>query len=490
MITLEQARAATGGTWLRQPLPERTPLSGGAFDTRTLRGAEIFFALRGERADGHDFLARLAGTAVRLAVVSRPVELPGFGGAILQVPDPLRALGDMARFLVERFRPTTVAITGSYGKTTAKEVVAHVLSARRRVLHSPGSLNNEIGVPVTLLGLDGSQDTCVLEFSARKAGDIAYLGSIAPPDVAVVTAVGHAHLGVFGSVEAIYRAKAEIFAVLRPGGLALFNGEDRRLKKLAAPHGAGPAPRYRTLTFGRVGNYRAELIRTDGVGRQSFMGVQQGDHGGTRMPLHSEIPGAHGLYPILIAWAVARELGVPDEDVAARAGKHPGQKGRAVALKGPGGATLLDDTYNASPETVRNLIATLSSFAESEKILVLGRLAELEDGLAESAALIGAALRPPLSDVYVHAPGQPELFARLKRQARGVRLHHVEDQQHLIAALQGRDKPGTVIGFKAGRFSHLERIVQGILGARIDCTLSPCGLFKHCTDCEAMTRHG
>jgi UDP-N-acetylmuramoyl-tripeptide--D-alanyl-D-alanine ligase len=477
MITLEQARRATGGSWLRQPLPEGTPLRGGAFDTRDLSDADIFFALRGERADGHDFLARLDGSAVKLAVVARPVDAPRFGGAVLRVTDTLDALGRMARFLADAFRPKIVAITGSHGKTTAKEVVAHVLAGRRRVLHSPGSLNNEIGVPIALLGLDGSQDTCVLEFSARKAGDIAYLGAIAPPDIAVVTAIGHAHVGVFGSVEAIYRAKAEIFRFLRPGGLALVNGEDARLIELAAGH--------RTLSFGRRGDYRAEGIETDGAGRQSFTGV----HGAARLAFRSEISGAHGLYPILIAWAVARELGVPDEDVAARAGRDPGLKGRAMTLKGPGGATLLDDTYNASPETVRNLIATLASLAEPEKILVLGRLAELEEGLAESAALIGEALRPPLSDVYVHAPGQAELFAGLQAAARGVRLHAVAGQPELIGALRDRDRPGTAIGLKAARSAHLERVVHGLLGARIDCALSPCPLLKHCTDCEAMTRH-
>ncbi len=477
MITLEQARRATGGSWLRQPLPEATPLRAGAFDTRVLGDADIFFALHGERADGHDFLARLEGSAVKLAVVARQVDLPRFGGAILRVPDTLAALGRMARSRTDTFRPKIVAITGSHGKTTAKEVVAHVLSGRRHVLHSPGSQNNEIGIPIALLGLDGSQDTCVLEFSARKPGDIAYLGGIAPPDIAVITAVGHAHVGEFGSVDAIYRAKGEIFQHLSAGGLALVNGEDPRLAELAGAH--------RTLTFGRSGDYRAEGIATDGAGRQSFTGV----HAGARLSFRSEISGAHGLYPILIAWAVARELGVPDEDVAARAGRQPGQKGRTVRLKGPGGATLVDDTYNASPETVRNLIATLASLAEPEKILVLGRLAELEEGLAESAALIGEAVRPPLSDVYVHAPGQPELFERLQALARGVRLHAADSQAQLICELQRRDKPGTAIGFKGSRSGHLERVVQGVLGARIACTLSPCGLLKHCTDCEAMTRH-
>jgi UDP-N-acetylmuramoyl-tripeptide--D-alanyl-D-alanine ligase len=168
---------------------------------------------------------------------------------------------------------------------------------------------------------------------------------------------------------------------------------------------------------------------------------------------------------------------------------HSELKGRSALLRGPGGATLVDDTYNASPETVRGLIATLGTIAAQERILVLGGLAELEAGLAESAALIGAALRPPLTDVYVHAPGQPELFRRLRELADGVRCHEAVDQGRLIGELRERDRPGTVMGFKAGRSSHLERVVQGVLGARIGCALGVCGLLMHCTDCEAMTRH-
>jgi len=478
MITLEQARAATGGVWLSQPLQESAPLKGAAFDTRKLAHAELFVALPGERADGHDFLGKLTASDIKLAIVSRDVGIPGFRGAVLRVDDTLRALARLARFLVDLHRPKVVAITGSHGKTTTKEAIARVLAGSRRVLSSPGSLNNEIGVPMTLLDLDGSQDTCVLEFSARKPGDISYLGAIAPPDVAVITAIGHAHVGVFGSLDAIYRTKAEILRDLRPGGLALVNSEDARLVALA--NGC------RTVTFGRGGDYRAEEIRADAVGRQRFTGV----HGATRIAFHSGIPGVHGIYPILAAWAVARELGVPDEEVAARAGRDAGLKGRAALLRGPGGAALVDDTYNASPETVRGLIATLGTIEAKERILVLGRLAELEPGLGQSAALIGEALRPPLTDLYVHAPGQPELFRQLVRLASGVSCHEALDQQGLIRELRQRDRPGTAMGFKASRSSHLERVVQGVLGARVDCTLSPCGLLMHCTDCEAMTRHG
>lgn len=477
MITLSEAHQATGGQWLAQPLPADMPLQGGCFDTRAIDGKQIFFALRGGQADGHDYLPRLAGTAVRLAVVSREVSIPGFDGAVLRVDDVLAALAALAAFVVRKHGPKVVALTGSYGKTTTKEVVAHVLLGALRVLKTPGSLNNEIGVPIALLDLDGSHDVAVLEFSARKPGDIDYLGRIAPPHIAALLAVGHAHIGVFGSREAIYRTKGEIFHHLHPEGLAIVNGEDARLAELAAGR--------RLVSFGREGGtYRAERVAFDAQGRQRFTAVC--DDG--RMDCHAGSPGPHGLYPILVAWAVARELGLPDALVAERCGVHPGLKGRAMPLAAPGGALLIDDTYNASPETVVNLIGTLAAIEAGGRILVLGHLSELEAGLADSVAHIAGAITPPLSEVWVHAPHMPD-FGRQLAAAAGdaVPVHDEPHLGRLIAALHARDRAGVVMGFKGARSAHLERAVQGLLGVEVTCRRPFCELLMACSACRRLT---
>lgn len=475
MITMEEAARATGGEWLSRPLPMDTPLRGGAFDTRDLGGAEIFLALPGETSDGHDFLPALKGSSVKLAVVSRG-GIPGDASSnLLRVPDVLAALGRLGAFALRKYRPKVVAITGSYGKTTAKEVIAHVLEGGRKVLKTPGSHNNEIGLPLALLKLDGSQDTAVLEFSARKEGDIEYLGTIAPPDVAVLLTVGRAHIGVFGSQDAIYRAKGEIFNHLSPDGLAVVGAQDPRLAECAAGH--------RKATFGgSTGDYRAEHITADANGRQQFTGVHQS----TRLELASGIPGAHGLYPLLAAWAVARELDLPDDVVAARGAFDPAQKGRALLLKAPGGADVLDDTYNASPETVLNLIATLGSMKAGERILVLGHLSELEEGLGPSAEIIGRALAPTLDQCLVHAPASPGFAENLERHAQGCTVRGFATLPELIAALRKLDAPGRVIGLKGARSAHMERAVQGLLGKGITCRLETCGLLMSCTDCNDM----
>jgi UDP-N-acetylmuramoyl-tripeptide--D-alanyl-D-alanine ligase len=450
-------------------------LQGGAFDTRALDGAGIFFALSGEHSDGHAYLPRLAGSAVRLAVVARAAPVGAYAGALLRVADPLRALGDLARFALAKHRPTVVAITGSYGKTTAKEIVAHVLAGARQVLKSPGSLNNEIGVPITLLGLDGSQDVAVLEFSARKAGDIDYLGRIAPPHVAVLLAVGQAHIGVFGSQEAIFRAKGEIFQHLRSDGTAVVGAAQPRLRELAAGH--------RVLSFGRDGgDFRAEDVAYDAQGFQRFTGV----HGAVRLPLHAGMPGPHGCEPVLAAWAVTRALGLPDALVAERGGVAPAQKGRLRILTAQGGATLLDDCYNASPETVINLIETLNARPEGDKVLVLGPLAELEEGLRDSARAIAARLRPPLARCLVYDPRGGPLCEQLQAGAQGVDVRGISSQPALLAALRELDAPGRIIGIKGARSAHMERCIVALQGAPVACERHPCFLLKVCTDCELL----
>ena len=479
MITLAEAQAATQGEWLASPLTPDTTLLGGTVDTRKLAGADVFIALKGERTDGHEFLSSLAGSDIKLALVSRDVEVPGFGGNILRVEDTLVALGQLGAAAVEKHRPKVVAITGSYGKTTAKEVIAHILDTHRKVLKTPGSFNNEIGLPLSLLRLDGSQDTAVLEFSARNPGDIAYLSRIAPPDVAILLAVGRAHIGVFGSQEAIYKTKGEIFQYLRPDGLAIVGAEDPRLAQLAAGHP--------TVSFGRgCGDYRAENVTENELGCQGFEAV----HEGQRINLQSGIPGPHGLYPLLAAWAVAQALGVPDSEVVARAGFHPGQKGRAMPLKGPGGSYILDDTYNASPETVSNLARTLASLPGERRILVLGHLSELEDGLEASSAAIAESIGSTVDELWVCAPQQPAFADQLAQQMNGVSVRAFSGHGEVITALQGVERSGVVIGLKGARSAHMERVVEGVMDRKMDCHLPACGLIIHCTDCGKLTGQG
>lgn len=473
MIRPQQAAQFSGGRWIVPPQDPQEELRGASCDTRTLGAAQIFFALCSDSGDGHDHLQALPSSSVRLAVLARPQPIKGFTGAVLQVADPLRALADMAAGLVCFHRPYVVAITGSYGKTTTKELVAHALSGSLRVLRSPGSYNNEIGVPLTLLHLDGTQDIVVLEYSARHPGDIAYLSRIAPPQVGVLTGVGHAHIGVFGSLEAIYRTKGEIFSRLPADGLALVPAEDAHLQQLALGH--------RVCTVGREkGELRAESLRIDREGRQHFLAVWKE----LRVAMHAALPGPGGFFSALVAWRVALELGLDPEAVAQRIGEAPTAPGRVQLLHGQGGAMLVDDTYNASPETVLHLIELLRARAESHKVLVLGTLSELEEGLGHSAAQIAEHLQPPLVRCLVHDPLESGLARALEARApSSIRLEILPEHDALHARLHALDTPDTVIGFKGGRAAHMERFVLRRQGRQVGCQRQPCPLLLRCADC-------
>ncbi|MDH4121543.1 MAG: UDP-N-acetylmuramoyl-tripeptide--D-alanyl-D-alanine ligase [Deltaproteobacteria bacterium] len=480
MISMEEAARATGGRWLTNPFPLDTPLRGGAFDTRKLGDAQIFFALKGEQADGHDYLSKLAGTPVKLAVVHREASAPGFQGALLLVDDTLAALAALGRFLIDKHRPKVVAVTGSYGKTTAKEMMAHVLAGTLTVLKTPGSLNNDIGLPMTLLGLDGSQQAAVLEFAARHPGDIERLGRVAPPDVAVLMNVGRAHIGVFGSQEAIYQTKAEIFTHLRPGGTAVVFGGDPRLIALAQElKNRGVA----VLTFGAAGaDFQAEQLETDAEGCQVFTGVR-GNH---RVDFRSAIPGPHGHLVLLAAWAVATVLGVPETAVAERASHHPGQKGRAVMTLAPGGALVVDDSYNASPETVVNLIRTLETIQRNERVLVLGHLSELDGWEEQAMELIGSHLGG-LTRCLVLDPQRPATVGDLARHTGPGVVEGLPTMETLIQALRGWDRPGVALGVKGSRSAHMERAVLAMARRRVGCALVRCGLLISCADCPKLS---
>jgi UDP-N-acetylmuramoyl-tripeptide--D-alanyl-D-alanine ligase len=292
----------------------------------------------------------------------------------------------------------------------------------------------------------------------------------------VLLNVGQAHIGVFGSQQAIFQAKGEIFNHLRPKGLALVGAAEPRLAQMATGR--------RVLTFGREsGDFHAERITLDAEGRQRFDGIHQG----VRLALHSGLPGPRGCEPVLAAWAVARELGVPDAVVAERAGQPPRQKGRLRLFEAPGGAALIDDAYNASPETVVNLIETLNDRPERVKVVVLGPLAELEEGLAETAARIAASLGPPLSRCIVYDPVSSQLFDGLERAGTRVALEMAGSQAELFAALKALDAPDTVVGIKGSRSAHMERAVQAMLGTQVACRLHPCALLRYCTDCDDLT---
>jgi UDP-N-acetylmuramoyl-tripeptide--D-alanyl-D-alanine ligase len=370
-IRLDDLLAATGGRLLGPTTV--TSFSTAAVDSRRVVPGALFVALRGERVDGHRYVGEAVRNGASVAIVERSVDLPtGHDAALVQVADPLTALQELAAWWRNRFAVRVVGITGSTGKTIAKEIVADVVSRTLTTLRNEGNLNSETGLPMTLLLLEPSHEAAVLEMSMYTEGEIARLAEIARPEVGVVLAVHPTHLERAGSLDAIARAKAELPAGLPEGGLAVLNLDDPRV---AAMRALTPAT-VRTFGLSESADVRAEEIASEGLAGTSF--TLRAPWGTRR--LRSATPGRHLVPHALAAAAVAEWLEVPLGEVEAglAAGSHAAH--RMAVAEAASGATIVDDTYNASPVSVG---AALDFLAETpippgrRRLAVLGDMLEL-----------------------------------------------------------------------------------------------------------------
>ncbi len=342
-----------------------------SIDSRALAAGEVFFALVAAR-DGHAFVpAALARGAAGL-VVQKPVEVPGSGSApvVIEVPDTLRALQDLGRAIRRASAARVVAITGSAGKTTTKDAIAAVLAARYRVVKNRGNLNNHLGLPLSLVDLRECPDVAVVELGMNRAGEIRVLVGIAEPDVRVWTNVGDAHIGHFGSREAIADAKAEILEQADAQTLLVCNADDPLVMAKAATFPG------RVVTFGvhAGADVRAEALDDRGVfGTTATVRTAAGT-----LTLAIALPGHGHLMNALAAAAVGVELGVSLDAIAERLRELAPAAHRGALLTTPSGATVLDDSYNSSPAALaRSLEALASSRPSGRRMAVIGEMLEL-----------------------------------------------------------------------------------------------------------------
>lgn len=369
-IRLVDLLAATGGRLIGTT--RVTTFASAAVDSRNVVPGCCFVALRGERVDGHGFVSEAVQRGATVLLVERPVDLPAEGVAVVQVPDALAALQEVAAWWRGRSSVRVVGITGSTGKTIAKEIVADVLARSLRVLRNEGNLNSETGLPMTLLNLEPRHEVAVLEMSMYTEGEIARLAEIARPEVGVVLSVHPTHLERAGSIEAIARAKAELPAALPADGLAVLNADDPRV----AAMGEVTRAAVRTFGLGATAEVRATEVESHGVAGTSF--TLRAPWGVRR--LHLATPGRHLVPHALAAAIVAEHLGVPLGEVEAALAQGSHAPHRMALVEASDGATIIDDTYNASPVSVA---AALEFLAESpvpagrHRYAVLGDMLEL-----------------------------------------------------------------------------------------------------------------
>jgi UDP-N-acetylmuramoyl-tripeptide--D-alanyl-D-alanine ligase len=458
-FTAGELAAATSGAWLGAPPPAVT---GVSTDTRTLAPGALFVALAGERFDAHAFLAEAAAKGAAAAVVNA-ASAPARAGAgalpLLAVPDTLPALGAIARHHRRRFSIPVVGVTGSNGKTTTREMIAAILATRGPCLRTEGNLNNEVGVPLTLLGMTGEHRSAVIEMGMNHPGEIARLAAIALPQVGLVTLAAAAHLEGLGSIDAVADAKAELYGGLPEGGIAIVNADDARMLERGRRSGR------RMLTFaagrGRRGDVVVAEVLGQGEGGLRFLlGI------GNR-ELEVEIPGlvgAHNAMNAAAAAAAAIALGCTDGEIrrGLAAVRPVGRRLRLERL--PSGVLLVDDCYNANPTSMSAGLRTLAELARGEgrrPVAVLGDMLELGAFEAEAHRALGA--EAAAAGIALAAFFGPRSRAGAEAaRAAGLDALDTEDLDQLAAWAKARLAPGDVLLVKGSRGMRLERLVEAL----------------------------
>ncbi|MCE5181074.1 MAG: UDP-N-acetylmuramoyl-tripeptide--D-alanyl-D-alanine ligase [Betaproteobacteria bacterium] len=431
--------------------------TGVSSDSRAVAAGELFVALKGERFDGHDYVAQVIAQGATAALVDHAD--PAWGDfPLLIVADTRLALGALAGLWRSRFGIPVVGLTGSSGKTTVKEMIAAILRTQAgddAVLATKGNLNNDIGLPLTLLGLRGHHRYAVIEMGMNHPGEIAYLTHIAQPDIALIVNAQAAHLAGLGTVEAVAHAKGEIFEGLAANGTAVINADDPHAalwQKLAAG--------YRTIGFGL--NPSAEVSGTCRLlpfGSEIDMLTPAG-----KFTVTLPVPGEHNARNALAAAAVAVALGIENAVIAAGLAKVSSVKGRMQKNPCLHGATLIDDTYNANPGSVRAAIAVLAGLP-GKKILVLGDMGELGADARALHAEIGAVAKAAGIDGLLTL-GDLSAAAAEAFGAGGRHFEYIEDLLHDI---ENRLAPEVTVLVKGSRFMQMERVVKSFV-AREDST--------------------
>lgn len=367
-ITVKELLQAVRGTLLAGSDLLGITVTNLQRDSRKIQPGDVFLPLMGKRTDGHRFIGQSLEAGAAGTLTMRELEEYEPGKFYILVQDTRRALGDLARWYRSRFHIPVIAITGSVGKTTTKDMVAAVLGERYRVLKTQENYNNDIGMPETLLGLTYDDDMAVIEMGMNHAGEIEYLTRIARPDVAVIANIGYAHIENLGSQEGILQAKCEIFQGMNSSrGVALLNGDDTMLDSVPQY----PVP---VIWYGESAkcSSRCLSIRPEGEGMYMEADVQ-----GERMQFHIPAEGRHMLYSVLAAATLGRKYGMTAAEIQRGVSHFVPSGKRMLRMRRKNNITLIDDSYNANPNAVEAVLNILADRPESKKIAVLGDMYEL-----------------------------------------------------------------------------------------------------------------
>ncbi|WP_405475540.1 UDP-N-acetylmuramoyl-tripeptide--D-alanyl-D-alanine ligase [Streptomyces sp. NBC_00009] len=458
-LTLKEIADATGGTLHDAPDPQMRVTGRSASDSREVGPGGMFVAVAGARVDGHDFVDQAVTTGATCVLATRPVGVPA-----VVVPDVTAALGRLAQHVLTRTGAQVIALTGSAGKTSTKDLLAQVLAHHGDTVATPGSFNTEIGLPLTVMRAAESTRHLVLEMGARHLGDIAYLASLTPPQIGVVLNVGSAHVGEFGSREAIATAKGELVESLPPadqGGVAVLNADDELVAAMATRTTAAVV----TYGTGESADIRATGIQVT-AGRASF--TLHTPHG--TAPVALRLLGAHQVHNALAVAAAVHALGMDTDGIAqALSAAEPVSAGRLQILERADGVTIINDAFNANSESMRAGLETLTSVAGDRRtVAVLGEMKELGDTAKAAHADVGRLVGELGIDVLVTVGTTDEMtaLADAARPASPLRIESADDPDVLLPLLNRLLKSGDVVLVKASKSVGLEKFAN-ILHAEV-----------------------
>ena len=440
--TAREICAAVGGTLLQD---SGAPVTGVTTDSRAVQPGQLFIPLVGERFDGHAYIGKAldGGAAGCLTAAAPETLLPG--KLYIQVADTRLALKALASWYRNKFDLPVVQVTGSAGKTTTKEMIASVLSQRYNTLRTEGNFNNDIGAPLTLLRLMPEHQAAVIETGMNHFGEIRYLGEMVRPDIAVITNVGDAHIENLGNTrQGILRAKCEIFENLTPEGIAVLNGDDELLNTVTLPQ-----------TILRCGVGDGCGVRVTDIDDRGLEGVActvtiEGEH----YRLTTSAPGRYMIYPMAMAAAIGRRLGLTGEEIAAGVAAYTTVGSRMHLIRLPGERLVIDDCYNANPQSMAEGLRMLAASPAQHRVAVLGDMGELGQLTAQAHRDMGALTRR--LGLTAVAVGE-KMHALTETDPQAQWFATVEEAMPAIRQLF---TPGTAVLVKASHAMHFERIVK------------------------------
>jgi UDP-N-acetylmuramoyl-tripeptide--D-alanyl-D-alanine ligase len=447
-LSLERVAEYTGATG---EFDDHAVAQGYSIDSRTLKAGDLFFAVKGERLDGHEFVEKaLAAGAVAAVVAQEHSARFAVKTRLLVVADTLRALQTLGSAVRRCWNKALVGVTGSAGKTTTKEAIAHVLAAKFKVLKSEGNLNNHFGLPLQLLRLEPEHEIAVIEMGMSHAGEIAALARLAAPDIGVVTNVAPVHLGFFNSVAEIARAKYELIESLTARGTAMLNADDEYVSQF------GRDFKGKVVTYGiaRPADVFARNVTDLGGNGSRFELGATGELVLVTLPLI----GRHNIYNALAAAAVARERGISFADVATALGSlRPADKrGQLTRVNG---VTVINDCYNSNPKALESMLDALAAMPAERRIAVAGEMLELGPAAPDLHHACGRYAAQRRIDIVLGVRGDAQRIVDGAR-AVGAEAHFVATPDDAGAWLAQNARPGDVVLLKASRGVKLERALE------------------------------